>query len=150
MENYISINIIYLVHKSRLGQDDFGAMFNLNKGLIGKYVNKIALPKVETIQRICSHYQITIDDFINKELEKTAKPYGVKQGQLLYTNEPEIENEFISPRYVATLEQLIVDKDKIINLLEDKLKKEIPNDKVRDGLQIINEMERLANERSIK
>lgn len=150
MINYISINIIYLVHKSRLGQDEFGAMFNLNKGLIGKYVNKISLPKIETIQRICLHFEITIDDFVNKELEKAAKPYGIKKGELLYTNEPEPGTTFISPRYVETLEKLITDKDKIITLLEEKLQKEIPSDKTRDGLKIIDEMERLSREKSIK
>lgn len=121
MQNFISINIVYLVHKSRLGQDEFGAMFNLNKGLIGKYVNKISLPKIETIQRICAHYEITIDDFINKDLDKTAKPYGIKQGELLYSNELEPESIFISPRYVETLEKTIIDKEKIIKMLEEKL-----------------------------
>ncbi len=45
MQNFISINISYYLHKTRLLQDDFGAMFGLNKGLIGNYVNNKALPK---------------------------------------------------------------------------------------------------------
>lgn len=119
MKNFISINIIYLVHKSRLGQDDFGIMFDLKRGAINSYCTNKALPKIETIQRICLHFEITIDDFINKDLS-APKAYGIKQGQLLYANEPE-EEIFISPRYVESLEKTIQDKEKIIVMLEEKL-----------------------------
>ena len=119
MKNYISINISYFLHKTRLLQDDFGAMFNLNKGLIGNYVNNKALPKIETIQRICLHFEITIDDFINKDLS-APKAYAIKQGQLQYTSE-EVAEYTISPRYVESLEKTIQDKEKIIAMLEEKL-----------------------------
>lgn len=120
MKNYISINISYLVHKSRLGQDEFGNIFNLNKGLIGKYVNNISLPKIETIQKICSHFEITIDDFINKDL--SLKPVAISKGEILYANEPAAEPYEISPRYVEMLEKTILDKDKLINALEASVK----------------------------
>lgn len=154
MKNFISINISYFLHKTRLLQDDFGAIFNLNKGLIGNYVNKKALPKIETIQRICAHFEITIDDFINKDLS-APKAYGIKQGQLLYSNETETEteNEFISPRYVSSLEKTIQDKEKIIAMLEEKLQKNIPSTKsTEDGLKIIDEIEAIAkmNVKSVK
>jgi transcriptional regulator with XRE-family HTH domain len=38
--------------------------FDLNRGMISQYVRMIATPKLETIQKICVHYAITIDDFI--------------------------------------------------------------------------------------
>lgn len=120
MKNFISINISYLVHKSRLSQDDFGVIFELNKGLIGKYVNEISLPKIETIQKICTHFQINIDDFINKDL--SLKPFGTNSGQLLYAKEPEAEPYIISPRYVESLEKIIEDKERIIKALEESLR----------------------------
>jgi transcriptional regulator with XRE-family HTH domain len=121
IKNYISINITYLVHESRLRQDDFGALFNLNKGLIGNYVNSKALPRIETIQNICLHFEITIDDFINTDLSAT-KLFGIKEGKLLYANEPpKNDPNIICPLYVKSLEKLVIDKEKIITLLEDKL-----------------------------
>jgi transcriptional regulator with XRE-family HTH domain len=128
MKNFISINIIYLAHKSRLGQDDFGIMFDLKRGAINSYCTNKALPKIETIQRICKHYEILIDDFVNRDLSKeqltytfhtdsigksNQKAYGIRQGQLLYANEPDSNDpEYISPRYVARLEKTIINKSR--------------------------------------
>ena len=53
--NYISENISHLVEKSKLTQDDFGDTFGLKRGAINSYVRKIAIPKIETIQKICNH-----------------------------------------------------------------------------------------------
>lgn len=120
MENFISSNIQYLLNKGKVTQDNFGGLFGLGKGVINQYLLKKSTPKIETIQKICFHFEITIDDFVNKDLS-APKAYGIKQGQLLYANETEDENEFISPRYVARLEKTIEDKEKIIAMLEEKL-----------------------------
>jgi len=128
IKNYISTNISYLVRRLNIGQDEFGQTFEVGKGLISNYINGRALPKIETIQRICLHFEITIDDFINKDLS-APKVWAMKQGQLLYADEPVSEYpETISPRYVAKLEktieekdQALKDKEKIIVMLEEKL-----------------------------
>jgi transcriptional regulator with XRE-family HTH domain len=129
MKNYIGLNIKYLTDKNNLKQDEFGLLFDLNKGVIGTYVREMALPKIEIIQRICNHYEISIDDFVNTDLS-APKAVGIKQGNLLYASEPLNygQHEVISPRYVASLEKMIVekeqalnDKQKIIEMLEEKL-----------------------------
>jgi len=128
MNNFISENIAHLIKKNNLTLDDFGNFFDLSKGLTGQYVRKLALPKIITIQKICEHYKISIDDFVNKDLSE-QKVWGIKQGQLLYADEPLSEYpEYISPRYVAKLEktieekdQALKDKEKIIVMLEEKL-----------------------------
>lgn len=76
MKNYIAENILYFVKLSKLSQDDFGAMFDLKRGSINSYASGKSLPKVETIQKICIYFKVTIDDFINLDL--TAKSYEVK------------------------------------------------------------------------
>ncbi|MFN3753345.1 hypothetical protein [Flavobacterium sp.] len=119
MKNYISQNIDFLVKKMNSSQNEFGKMFGLGTGIVSSYITKNVIPKIETIQKICIHFEITIDDFINKDLSK-ENVYGIKQGKLLFTNEEGEEYE-ISPRYVEALEKAIIDKDKIINMLEDKL-----------------------------
>lgn len=120
MNNFISENISFLTKKNNLSLDDFGNLFDLSKGLTGQYVRKLSLPKIVTIQKICAYYKLSIDDFINKDLS-AAKPYAVKQGELLYADENESEPYAISPRYVELLEKSIQDKDKIIKALEEKL-----------------------------
>jgi HTH-type transcriptional regulator/antitoxin PezA len=119
MNNFISENIAFLIKKNDLSLDDFGGLFDLSKGLTGQYVRKLSLPKIITIQKICDHYKITIDDFINTNLS-APKAYGIKQGQLLYTNEEAAEYT-ISPRYVESLEKTIQDKEEIIKMLKEKL-----------------------------
>ena len=129
IKNFISENISHLVTKSKLSQDEFGETFDLKRGAINSYIRKIAIPKVETIQKICLHYEISIDDFVNTDLS-APKAVGIKQGKLLYASEPLNygQHEVISPRYVASLEKMIVekeqalnDKQKIIEMLEEKL-----------------------------
>ena len=135
MNNFISENIAFLIKKNDLAIDDFGNLFDLSRGVTGQYIRKSSLPKIITIQKICAHYNLTIDDFINKDLS-TPKVYGIKQGQLLYTNEPiDIESKYTNPRFldsleeslaiktkeVNTLEKMIIDKEEIIAMLKEKL-----------------------------
>ncbi len=120
IKNYISENIKFLYKKTTLSQDDFGSLFEVGKGLISNYINNRALPKIETIQRICSHYKITIDDFVNTDLS-AGKPYGIRDGKILTSNEKNPEPYMISPKYVELLEKSVEDKDKIIKALEEKL-----------------------------
>lgn len=123
MKNYIGLNIKYLCEKNFLNQDDFGLLFDLKKGVIGTYVREISNPKIEIIQKICLQYKISIDDFVNTNLS-TAKPYAIKQGEMLYANEQESQPYVISPKYVELLEKSIEDKDKIIKALEEKINPE--------------------------
>ena len=71
MKNYIPENISYLVNKMKISQNEFGAIFDLKNGAINSYLVKKALPKIETIQKICDYFDITIDAFINTSLEET-------------------------------------------------------------------------------
>lgn len=127
MKNYISENLKRLLTLENSSMDEFGAKFDLNRGMVSQYIRKIATPKLETIQKICFHYEITIDDFVNKDLSAKVA-VGIKQGELLYANEPVNDYTVISPRYVESLERIIVEKDqalkdkqKIIEMLEEKI-----------------------------
>lgn len=119
LKNYIPENIEYLIKLENSSKDEFGFKFDLKRGIVSQYVRKISIPKLETIQRICLHFEITIDNFINTDLSQ-AKNYN--QG-----NKPEAVNEpapgygYISLKYVELLEKSIEDKDKIIKALESKV-----------------------------
>jgi HTH-type transcriptional regulator/antitoxin PezA len=119
LKNYIPENIEYLIKLENSSKDEFGFKFDLKRGIVSQYVRKISIPKLETIQRICLHFEISMDDFVNKELA-SVNPYAVKQEQLSQAGETS-EAYAISPRYVELLEKSIMDKDKIIKSLEEKL-----------------------------
>jgi transcriptional regulator with XRE-family HTH domain len=120
--NYISENISHLVEKSKLTQDDFGDTFGLKRGAINSYVRKIAIPKIETIQKICNHYEISIDNFVNEKLsDLKAKKYVSDREHVDILNEPPEGYGIISLKYVSLLENAVEDKDKIIKDLELKL-----------------------------
>lgn len=120
IKNYIPENLKHLIALENSSMDEFGVRFELGRGMISQYIRKIAIPKLETIQRICLHFEISIDDFVNKDLS-ASKPYAIKQGELLYANEKENQPYVISPKYVELLEKSIEDKDKIIKALEEKI-----------------------------
>lgn len=115
MKNYISENISYLVNKMRCSQDEFGAIFDLKRSVVSQYIKEKSQPRIETIQRICAHFQITIDDFINKSLEE-VKNNIVNEPPAAYQINKHDENKII-----VLLENTIKDKDKIIATLEEQV-----------------------------
>ncbi len=112
MRNYIPENILYLVNRMNCSQNEFGAMFDLNNGAINSYIVRKALPKIETIQKICTYFEINIDDFINKPLEDIIPKNMLQEPKDDYKRETEI---------IELLKQSLLDKDKIIASLEREL-----------------------------
>jgi len=86
MENFISENISFFVRNSNLKQDEFGLLFDLKKGVVNQYMQKKSLPKIETIQKICKHFKVSIDDFINLDL--SSKGFKIT-GEVSMIAEPE-------------------------------------------------------------
>lgn len=113
MKNYIAENIHYLVKKTGFFQDDFGAIFGIKKGVTRAYIIKTRTPQIETIQKICAHFDIYVDDFLYIPLEQTCSLSTVlyankiesdiikKQSKLIAAMEEEIailNSQIISPR----------------------------------------------------
>ena len=98
MKNYISSNIGYLVKKKSISQDDFGGLFDLKKGVINQYTQGKSLPKIETLQKICNHFELSIDDFINSDLS-IGKPYSSDNNQHKIVAETTTEVELASANW---------------------------------------------------
>lgn len=113
MKNYISENILFLISKIKCSQDEFGKMFSLNRGNISQYINEKTQPKIETIQKICAYFEISIDDFINKRLSEVQQNV-VSEPKSVYKKEEESE-------IILLLRESINDKNKIIESLEKEL-----------------------------
>lgn len=114
MKIHISENIDYLIRKSRFSQKEFGDLFELKAGVVSQYVKNISYPKIETIQKICSYFEITIDDFINRSLEDKKQNVLQEPGESYAINAKESE-------IVVLLKNTIKDKDKIIATLEEQV-----------------------------
>jgi DNA-binding XRE family transcriptional regulator len=52
--------------------DEFGRIFDLNRGTIGSYIDEKSQPKIATLQKISEYFDITIDELISNDLEKTT------------------------------------------------------------------------------
>ena len=104
MENFIGLNINYLCDKNKLSQKDFGVIFGLTQAVVNAYIKGKSNPQVENIQKICNHFGITIDDFINLDLSKqTYKEVADKTLVAAEPNRPNYGNE----KYVKQLEDMI-------------------------------------------
>lgn len=55
-------------------QEVWGAKFNLTRGKVDSYERAKANPTNQTVQEICTHYGITIDDYYNKNIERKPDP----------------------------------------------------------------------------
>lgn len=111
MKIFIGLNIKYLCEKNFLSQDEFGERFGLKKSVVGTYVREVSQPKIETIQKICKEFNITIDDFINQPLDQIR------------------DNKSVSDRttgqdadMIRILQEALNDKQKIIVSLEKEIR----------------------------
>lgn len=90
MKDYIGLNIKYLCENNFLSQDDFGAKFGLKKSVVGTYVRGVSYPKIEVIQKICSEYGLTLDQFINEDLYLKNNGYTSSAGAVVVSEPVEL------------------------------------------------------------
>jgi len=119
MKNYIANNILYLVKKNNCTQDEFGALFDLSRGLISQYAKEKSQPKIETIQKICSHFKLSIDDFINLDLSKSE--HSNNQTAIL-VNEP--RTDYLSKDAIIEAQKETID---VQRMLIENLRSQLSN-----------------------
>lgn len=117
MKNYIGLNIKYLIDKNFLSQGKFGELFGLTQAVINAYIKEKSNPQVETIQKICAHFKISIDDFFNKDMSKEG--YLPATGSLPQAIEQGVEYQAQSKdKIISAQEKLIASLEKQIERLE--------------------------------
>lgn len=72
MGNCIGLNINNLCKQNFLSKKEFADLFEVSLSTINTYTRGRSTPPVDLIQKICSHFEITIDDFINTDLSTKA------------------------------------------------------------------------------
>lgn len=127
MINFIGLNIRYLCVKNKLSQKEFGDLFDQKTSTISTYTGGRSNPNIETIQKICKHFDITIDDFINMNLEERGYiKKAVKAGMVAEPAAPYGDVSKIiaaQEKTIATLEKHITVLEKQVGYLEGTVEK---------------------------
>jgi len=67
-KNYIAINLKVLQNKHGLTQTEIGSIVANDQKIISNWFTGKSYPHILKIQKICNHFNISIDDFVNKKL----------------------------------------------------------------------------------
>lgn len=130
MKNFIPINFIYLRKKNHLSQADLGSILGVTYHSISGYERSVSLPTIDLIQKLCKEFNVTIDDFVNIDLSKTAakKDYVVNEDESHYGIDEKTEqiyNKIIAAKddIIKTKESQILDlKKREADLMAEKEK----------------------------
>lgn len=68
MENYIPLNIKTLRENESFSQAAFSRLFDISKMTLGNYEKGVNPPSIDFILKICTKYNVSIDDFVKKDL----------------------------------------------------------------------------------
>lgn len=71
--SYLSTNIKLLRRKKGLTQQELADMLDVKRASIGSYEENRSEPKLETINKACNFFQVSIDEIINKDLNNISK-----------------------------------------------------------------------------
>ncbi len=135
MNNFISINSIYLRKINYLTQPDLASVCGVNRDFISALENnKKKHFEIEFFQKLSKHFEISIDDFINTDLSKgknTSKHF-VKEPETNY--EKDIDSKTIEAynKIISNYEELVLTKDK---LLEERMIRISVLDKTIESLE---------------
>ncbi|MDP2687552.1 MAG: helix-turn-helix transcriptional regulator [Aequorivita sp.] len=117
MKNFISLNIKYLCEQNNLQYNEFAEIVDAGRSVVSMWVAEKSNPKIEAMQKICKHFNITLDDFVNRNL-KTQRIDEAWSGGANEVYEPSLRSPL-----EETLRSAIEDKDKIIKMLEEEIKR---------------------------
>lgn len=79
----ISSNLKYLRKKKGQTQQQFADAMEIKRSLIGAYEEDRAEPKYDLLKKIAEFFDLTIDEFINENINDTWKPKPKSQGSNL-------------------------------------------------------------------
>ncbi len=121
----ISSNIKFLRKKKGLTQQQFADQVGIKRSLVGAYEEERAEPKYDLLKNIASFFEMTVDDFINEDIDDKwlAKPKPNQNGlRVLSISVDKEDNEniemvplkasagymngYADPEYVAALPKL--------------------------------------------
>ena len=130
--NYLSINLEQLIKKENISKDEFGRLFDLNRGAISSYLDGKAFPKIETLQKIAKLYDLLIDDLINKDIFNTdSSDIMMEPDYAIFKEERYVEEE--------SLEYKILRKFLGVDFTEFKAQLDRIEDKLDDTMESVTD-----------
>lgn len=100
------MNVSSLCKSNNLTQSEFAELFSLSRSVVSMYISGKSTPRLDTVVEICNHFNISIDDFVTRDLSVLPK-----------TEDDVVVNED-ECKICALYENMIKDKERIINALE--------------------------------
>ncbi len=79
----ISNNLKYLRKKNSLTQQQFADVMDIKRSLVGAYEEDRAEPKYDLLKKIAEYFELSIDEFINEEINDQWKSKPKSQGSNL-------------------------------------------------------------------
>jgi len=112
MNNYIGLNINYLCSSFKMKKLQFCEVFDIKQSTLSSYTGGISIPPLDVIQRICAHFKISLDDFINVDMQ-----------QKIHTDPPAVLHQVAEPTsaYALTTDKIIKAQEKTIATLEKQI-----------------------------
>ena len=68
----LSSNIRFLRTRKRFSQQKWGDLFGLTRGMVDSYERGLANPDAQTLAKIAKHYDISIENLLNEDIEKNT------------------------------------------------------------------------------
>lgn len=79
----IAQNLKYLRKKHKLTQQQFADNMEIKRSLVGAYEEDRAEPKYELLKKIAEYFDLSIDEFINEEINEQWSPKPKSEGSNL-------------------------------------------------------------------
>jgi transcriptional regulator with XRE-family HTH domain len=125
----IAKNIRYLRKRSRMTQKEMANMFNVTRGQFSSY-EKGTSPGMGFIVAFAKYFNISVEDLYECDFSAEGKPYPKKHEEQSSVAK-DLEQKYIhqSSEYhrakdelITVLREQLQDKEKMIRLLEEKIK----------------------------
>ena len=125
MKNFIGLNISYICKKENLTQKDFAHRIGIKAVNVNSYIKANVLPKIDTIQQICTEFGYSLDQFINYKLSEiddkaTAQGYP-SMSEAIQMQANESAGIYGEGELVETLREVIEAKNIIIKMLKKEI-----------------------------
>lgn len=116
-------NIKHLRSLAGLSQAAFGEPFGASRSMIDSYERNNAKPSSEMLQAIASHYHITIEALLTRDLsKKSVYANSLSIGNAVDTDIVQVKDEVIAElrRQVKSLQEIINNQQRIIEHFTSK------------------------------
>ena len=89
----IASNLKFLRKKNNYTQQQFADLMDIKRSLVGAYEEERAEPKYDLLKKIADHFNLSIDEFINEEIDEYWKPQPKASGSNLRILSITVDND---------------------------------------------------------